>query len=75
VKHRETAIAVLARVSKTDPATITDEMELVADLELDSARALELLVELEDTLGIEISDEDAGHMNTVGDVLDYLDSL
>jgi acyl carrier protein len=75
VKHRETAIAVLARVGKTDPATITPDMELVADLDLDSARALELLVELEDTLGIEISDEDAGRMNTVGDILDYLASL
>ena len=68
-----TAVAVIAQVSKTDPATITPEMELVADLGLDSARALELLVELEDKLGIEIDDEDAAKLNTVGDILHYLE--
>jgi acyl carrier protein len=47
-------------------------MELVADLDVDSARALELLVALEDALGIEISDEDAARLDTVGDILAYL---
>jgi acyl carrier protein len=73
--HPKPALAAIAKVSKIDPATITPEMELVADLDLDSARALELLVELEDSLGIEISDEDAARMNTVGDILDYLARL
>jgi acyl carrier protein len=73
--HQESAVAAIAKVSKIDPATITPEMELVADLDLDSARALELLVELEDILGIEISDEDAVRMNTVGDILDYFARL
>jgi acyl carrier protein len=68
----EAAVAAIAKVSKIDPAAVTPEMELVADLNLDSARALELLVELEDSLAIEISDEDAGRMNTVSDILDYL---
>ena len=68
----ETAVGVIARISKVDAARITPEMELVADLGMDSAKALELLVELEDTLGIEISDEHAGRLNTVGDILGYL---
>jgi acyl carrier protein len=50
-------------------------MELVADLGMDSARALELLVELEDKIGIEISDEDAARLNTVGDILGYIKKL
>ena len=48
-------------------------MELVANLGLDSAKALELLVELEDQLGVVIDDDDAARLNTVGDVLAYLE--
>jgi len=69
------AVQVIASISKTDAATITPEMELVADLGMDSARALELLVELEDKIGIEISDEDAAGLNTVGDILGYLKKI
>lgn len=73
--YTETAVGVIAQVSKTDATAITSEMELVADLGMDSAKALELLVELEDKLGIEISDEDAARLNTVGDILGYLTKL
>lgn len=72
MSYTETAVGVIAKVSKIDAARITPEMELVADLGMDSAKALELLVELEDTLGIEISDEQAARLNTVGDILGYL---
>ena len=72
MNYTETAMGVIAQVSKTDAATITPDMELVADLGMDSAKALELLVELEDKLGIEIGDEDAARLNTVGDILGYL---
>jgi acyl carrier protein len=72
MSHTESAVRVIAKVSKTDAAKITPDMELVADLGMDSAKALELLVELEDTLGIEIGDEEAARINTVGDVLAFV---
>jgi acyl carrier protein len=72
MSHTEAAIGVIAKISKTDAAGITPDMELVADLGMDSAKALELLVELEDTLGIEIGDEEAAKINTVGDILGFL---
>jgi acyl carrier protein len=50
-------------------------MELVANLGLDSAKALELLVELEESLDIEIGDDDAARLNTVGDIYAYLERL
>ncbi len=49
---------------------IRPDMDLVADLELDSPKAVRLLVELEERLDIEIDDEVAGRMSTVGDLLD-----
>ena len=72
---RETALVVLAKVSGKDSDMLTPEAELVANLGLDSAKALELLVELEDRLEIEISDDDAARLNTVGDILDFVDGL
>lgn len=67
----EVARRVLAQVSGKPQAELNDEMELVSDLGIDSPKALELLVELEDALGVEISDEDAARMESVGDVVEY----
>ncbi len=66
---------IVADLSGTEAAAVKPEMELVADLGIDSPKALQLLVEIEEKLGIEISDEDAAKMDSVGDVLDYLGSL
>ena len=65
------ASKVLARASGRDEADLRPEFDLVADLGIDSPRQLELLIELEEALEVEISDEDAAAMETVGDVLDY----
>jgi acyl carrier protein len=73
--QKETALSVLSELSGKDVSELRPEMELVADLSIDSPKALQLLVDLEDRLSIEISDEDAAKMDTVGDVLDYLAAL
>jgi len=72
---REAAIAVLARVSGRARDEIGAEMDLVGDLGIDSPKALELLLELEETLGVEISDEEATGMQTVEDVLAYAERV
>lgn len=72
---KETALAVVAKVSGKDPEALTPDAELVANLGMDSAKALELLVELEDQLEIEILDEDAAKLNTVGDILSFVEGL
>lgn len=68
---RAAASKVLARASGWDEADLRPEFDLVADLGIDSPKQLELLIELEEALDVEISDEDAAAMETVGDVLDY----
>lgn len=70
---RQIALEVLSEVSRKPLTAIAPEMDLVADLGIDSPKALELLVRLEERLNLEISDEDAGRMNTVGDVLGYVE--
>ena len=71
--HKDIARDVIAQVSGIDRSKIEPTMELVAHLSMDSAKALELLVELEEKLDIEIGDEDAAKLNTVGDIYAYLD--
>jgi acyl carrier protein len=72
---QQKALEIIAKISGTDPAALRPDMDLVGDLSIDSPHALELLVELEKALGIEISDEDAARMDSVGDILGYLEAL
>ena len=68
------ALEVIAQISGRQVGDLKPEMDLVADLEIDSPKGLQLLVELEEKLGIEISDEDAAKLDTVGNILAYLGS-
>ncbi|MRH42227.1 acyl carrier protein [Aquibacillus halophilus] len=44
------------------------------DLEADSLDVVELVMELEDEFDMEIADEDAEKIGTVGDAVNYIDS-
>ena len=66
---------MLARVAGKPQAEISEDMKLVGDLGIDSPKALELLLELEEALGTEISDEEASAMETVRDVIAYADRV
>jgi len=72
---RDTALAVIAKVSKVEVDALSPDLDLVADLGFDSAKSLELLVELEEALAIEVSDEQAARLNTVGDILAVVEQL
>lgn len=71
-RKQELALEVLAGVSKKDLGSLKAEQQLVADLGLDSPKQLQLLADMEDKLQIEIGDEDAARMNTVGDILNFV---
>ena len=73
--RRDQALAVIAKISKRAVSNLTPELELVADLDIDSAKAVVLLLELEQALGIEVSDAEVAGMDTVGRILDYVEGL
>ncbi len=54
---------------------ITMESKIKDDLGADSVDILQLLMTLEDEHGIEIPDEKLVRFNTVGDIVEYLDSV
>ncbi len=72
---KKKALEIVAEISGKEVADLEPGLDLVADLGIDSPKALQMLLDLEDTLGIEISDEDAAKMDTVGDILGYLGNL
>ena len=65
----DTVYEVLSKLTGKDRSEINNDTELTAGLGIDSPMALQLLFELEEALNIEISDEDAAEMETVGDIL------
>lgn len=73
MNDRDKVLALISDVFRVDRERLTPETHLVADLGADSARALHMLVKLEDELEIEIEDEDVGDLQTVGDILGYLE--
>jgi acyl carrier protein len=66
--------AALLKIPDREPGpdALTDSTRLREDLGLDSYAALELLFELEDTLGLRIPQRAAMSFNTVGDVVSYV---
>ncbi len=52
---------------------VTNNAKFVDDLGADSLDTVELVMALEEEFGIEIPDEDAEKLATVGDALKYID--
>ena len=67
-----TVYEVLTKLTGKERSEMNAETELTAGLGIDSPMALQLLFELEEALDIEISDEDAAAMETVGDLLNQV---
>ncbi len=74
------AAEALERVKKiiveslnVDPGEVTMEANIKEDLGADSLDVVDLIMELEDEFDMEISDEDAEKITTVGDVIGYIE--
>jgi acyl carrier protein len=64
---------VVAKMVRTDPATISTETQLFTELGMDSTNALELLMLVEDESGIRIEADNLEHrhLETVGSLAAY----
>ncbi|KNG87349.1 acyl carrier protein [Aspergillus nomiae NRRL 13137] len=54
------------------PEAIKNDASFVGDLGADSLDTVELIMQLEEEFGMEIKEEDAEHLKTVQDAIDYI---
>ena len=55
------------------PDQVTPEAKFIEDLGADSLDTVELIMALEEEFGIEVPDEQAEKLTTVGDVIKYIE--
>ena len=65
---------LLAKQLNLDASKITDESRIIEDLGADSLDVVELLMTLEDEMGISISDEEALNLKTVADIQNIINA-
>jgi acyl carrier protein len=65
---------IIAKELEVDPKQLTPEAKFIEDLGADSLDIVELVMALEEEFGLEIPDEDADKLKTVGDAMNYLKS-
>jgi acyl carrier protein len=67
--------AIICDQLMVDQEEINDTSSFVEDLGADSLDTVELIMEFEDEFGIEIPDEQAEKISTVGEAVAYLEKL
>jgi acyl carrier protein len=62
----------LANELEVEADSINDSTSFKEDLDADSLDLYELVMELEDSYGIRVSEEEAARIKTVGDAVDFV---
>ncbi|MGM9899247.1 MAG: acyl carrier protein [Bacilli bacterium] len=71
----EKVAEIIAKELNSKKENITMETRLVEDLGADSLDAVEIMFALEEEFGIEIDDDSAQSIKTVGDLVNYIEKL
>ncbi|GHF24330.1 MULTISPECIES: acyl carrier protein [Streptomyces] len=63
---------IVEEVTGIDSADVTTEKSFTDDLDIDSLSMVEITVQLEDTFEVQIPDDQAAKLRTVGDAVSYV---
>lgn len=64
--------AIVAEQLNVPAEKVTMEADLVEDLQADSIDTVEIIVQLEETFNLSVSDEDVTNVKTVGDLVNAI---
>ena len=67
--------AIVARELNVEESSLTMETNFVEDLGADSLDAVEIIMAVEDEFGVEVNDDDAQGIKTVGDIVALVEKL
>lgn len=70
----EKVCEILAEKFDADASEMTMDTNIKDDLKADSLDVVELMMDLEESLGVTIPDEDAAKMSTIGDIVSYIEA-
>ena len=72
---KEKVLEVISDQFGLDVDELNEDLSFKEDLEADSIQLMELIMTLEDEFDTEIDEEDIESIETVGDVIDYIENL
>ncbi|BCZ17532.1 Acyl carrier protein AcpP [Helicobacter sp. NHP19-003] len=67
--------AVIVEQLNVSASQVTEEADFIKDLNADSLDVVELIMALEEKFGIEIPDEQAEKIKTVGDAIRFIQDI
>ena len=70
---KEEIIDLISEVTEVPKSKIKDDTNLVKDLDLESLDLVELVAAFENRYGIEILDKDIKNLQTVNDIIKYIE--
>lgn len=72
---KEKVLEIIADQFGIDVDELNEEISFKEDLEADSIQLMELVMTLEEEFDTEIDEEDIESIETVGDVIEYIENL
>ena len=72
----EKVVEILKRYTKNETALegVSAETNILEDLRVNSARLVDVILDFEDAFNIEIADDDADSVTTIGDALQLIEA-
>ncbi len=71
---KNTVMNIVAEILDLDVEEIKEDANIMEDLDADSIAVMEIVMELEDELDVEVPTEDILELNTVGDIVSYIEA-
>ena len=73
----DNVINIISKHAKNQDAlkSISEQTNILNDLQVNSARLVDIVMDFEDTFDLEISDEDADKIETIGDAVSLVKKL
>lgn len=71
----EKILDIISEQFGVDKSELQEDTSFVNDLNADSIQLMELVMSIEEEFDIEIDEDDIAQIETIGDVIDYIEGL